>query len=412
MAPVAARVEAMPHPRPAPRAARPIRIGLAWHSLDSGNLGIGALTVANHALAREAALELGLAPRFVVYAPIGGDAQTLDLPDTEVFAINRRTLLARDGFLASVRALDCMLDIGAGDSFADIYGPRRFAFLWLTKMMTSWRDVPLVLSPQTIGPFEKPVYRALAASAMQRSAIVFARDRRSADVARAMTPRADVRLAVDVAFELPYEDHSVARGGRRVRVGVNASGLLFHEAEAGTNRFGLSYDYAAMTRALLGELCARPDVDVFLIAHAISARDPRDDDSRLADRLATEFPGAERVPDFAGPSQAKSFISGLDVLVAARMHACIGALSSGTPVVPVAYSRKFSGLFGLLGYDVRLPETGYDAPRAVQHVLDAIDRRDQLARDVEQARAKVRPLMDTYRAGLREVFARAVAAKA
>jgi polysaccharide pyruvyl transferase WcaK-like protein len=33
------------------------------------------------------------------------------------------------------------------------------------------------------------------------------------------------------------------------------------------------------------------------------------------------------------------------------MHACIAAFSSGVPVVPMAYSRKFNGLFGTLGYN-------------------------------------------------------------
>ncbi len=32
------------------------------------------------------------------------------------------------------------------------------------------------------------------------------------------------------------------------------------------------------------------------------------------------------------------------------MHACIAAFSSGVPVLPMAYSRKFAGLFGTLGY--------------------------------------------------------------
>jgi hypothetical protein len=34
------------------------------------------------------------------------------------------------------------------------------------------------------------------------------------------------------------------------------------------------------------------------------------------------------------------------------MHACIAALSSGVPVLPIAYSRKFRGVFGSLGYPI------------------------------------------------------------
>lgn len=41
----------------------------------------------------------------------------------------------------------------------------------------------------------------------------------------------------------------------------------------------------------------------------------------------------------------------MDFFTGARMHACIAALSSGVPVYPIAYSRKFTGLFcDTLGY--------------------------------------------------------------
>ena len=40
----------------------PVRIGLLFHSLTSGNLGVGALTVANMAIADGVAREAGLLP--------------------------------------------------------------------------------------------------------------------------------------------------------------------------------------------------------------------------------------------------------------------------------------------------------------------------------------------------------------
>src|SRR3546814_12872207 len=118
-------------------------------------------------------------------------------------------------------------------------------------------------------------------------------------------------------------------------------------------------------RAFVRGLTARKDVEVHLISNATSNRDVRDDDGQAADRFAAEFPGPIRVPDFAGPCEAKSYIFSLDYLVAGRMHACIAAFSSGTPVMPVAYSRKFSGLFGTLGYDFLLPVRGMDRQAAL-----------------------------------------------
>ncbi|OWK31640.1 colanic acid biosynthesis protein [Sphingomonas dokdonensis] len=385
-------------------AGRPITIGLLWHSINSGNLGVGALTVANLTIAREVAEGSGLAPRFVIMGARDDQQPSISLPNSRVVPIDWRSLRPGGSIWRAMREVDCVLDIGAGDSFADIYGPRRFSFLMISKLMALARGKPLILSPQTIGPFTRRGYMAPAAVVMRRSRAVFARDELSRDVAQDMAPSADVRLAVDVAFELPFEDRSHDRGGARLRVGVNPSGLLFSEAERGTNRFGLSYDYAAFTRQLLTALHERDDVEIHLVPHASSNRDATDDDDALCDRLTKMFPRAVRVATFASPSDAKSYISGLDLLIAARMHACIAAFSSGVPVVPVAYSRKFSGLFGLLGYDTMIPVAGMDEAQAVAFVLKALERRLALAAAEKAGMAKVGTLLADYRETLRSTF--------
>ncbi|MCT2398411.1 polysaccharide pyruvyl transferase family protein [Novosphingobium mangrovi (ex Huang et al. 2023)] len=384
--------------------ARHVRIGLLWHSVSSGNLGVGALTLGNIAIVRQVAERMGLVPHFVVMSMRDGDAPALLKGEVEVFVIDSRAMLSPAGFWKAVGDLDCVLDIGAGDSFAEIYGAKRFGFLWLTKMMAVARHVPLVLSPQTIGPFTSWGYRRLGAMALRNCDTVLSRDQQSLDVSRALAPRARNEMSVDVAFMLPHVDRSAERGGARLRVGVNASGLLYHQAESGNNRFGLSYDYAEFTRVLLERLCARDDVEVHLVPHATSKTDPTDDDNRLADRLAVDFPSVVRVPAFDGPSQAKSYISSLDFLVAGRMHACIGAYSAGTPVVPVAYSRKFSGLFGLLEYDHVLPMTGMSVGDAVDFALRSLDERDRLAQAEREGMKKVDALLDVYRSALSDLF--------
>ncbi|MBC7506208.1 MAG: hypothetical protein H7267_10865 [Sandarakinorhabdus sp.] len=44
-----------------------LRIGLLWHSAAAGNLGVGALSVGNIALARAAAERAGLKPEFTLF---------------------------------------------------------------------------------------------------------------------------------------------------------------------------------------------------------------------------------------------------------------------------------------------------------------------------------------------------------
>lgn len=384
----------------------PIRIGLLWHSLNSGNLGVGALTVANIALARQVAAELDLEPLFLIIGMRDKGAPYIDDPAVGMFAVDSRSLLAPGGCWRKFGRLDCLLDIGAGDSFAEIYGPKRFAFLWLTKMIALARRKPLLLSPQTIGPFTRAGYRQLAAFAMNRAAAVVARDAQSLGQLREMAPRAKAVLSVDVAFALPYDDGSHLRGGERVRVGINVSGLLFNEAQHGTNRFGLDVDYAALMRGLIRRLLVRGGIDVHLITHANSLSDRWDDDASIADQLALEFPGVLRVPDFASPSAAKSYISGLDFLVAGRMHACIAAFSAGVPVVPVAYSRKFSGLFEMLDYPWMVPVRGTGTDAAIGHIERCLAERATLAAGEAQGMRKIPPLLDAYSAELRALFSR------
>jgi len=384
---------------------RTIAIGLLWHAFDSGNHGVNALTVGNIAIARDAARAAGLEPHFTIFAPGHGTAAEVTADGTAVIRINRRTMLSSRAYWDAVGQLDCMLDISAGDSFADIYGAKRFFWIWLTKRIALMRGVKLVLSPQTIGPFTRQPYKRLAGGIMRGAELTVARDPLSFDAVGTLAPGARRLLSADVAFRLPF-DRRVRVDDGTIHVGVNVSGLLWRQSGSGGNHYGLSYDYAAMTRAVLDALAARDDVTVHLVTHVVDRAHPEDDDGPVADDLASRYPRAIRVPDFAGPTEAKSYISGLDLLIAARMHACIAAFSSGVPVLPVAYSRKFMGLFGdLLGYDHSLPRTGYDEAGAAAFLLDRVDRRDALAAAVAAGHARVAPLLDAYQQALGALFA-------
>lgn len=389
-------------------ASKPLRIGLLWHSLASGNLGVDALTAANLSILRAVAADRGRALEPVVIGMADhrppNRSGLADEEQPEAYPIHRRSLLSRSGFWRLADEIDCFVDIGAGDSFAQIYGPKRFFFLWLTKVMALLRGKPLLLAPQTIGPFASASYRAAARPVLERASAVVARDFQSSDVARKIAPNARIVDSVDVAFRLPFEDRSAERNGTRIRVGINVSGLLFHQARTGSNRFGLSYDYSGLMRALIASLTAREDVQVLLFTHATSDVDPTDDDGAVCDQLAREFPQATRVPDFADSSAAKSFISGLDFLYAARMHACIAAVSSGTPVMPIAYSRKFSGLFGSLGYDEWLPVDGVTATEAHRRLIDALDNRNRFSPKLSAAMKQVEPRLGVYQQELHRLF--------
>jgi colanic acid/amylovoran biosynthesis protein len=183
---------------------------------------------------------------------------------------------------------------------------------------------------------------------MRRSQCVFARDHLSMEYLRTNSI-SNADEVIDVAFALPYTKQTLQPNGR-VRVGINVSGLLYHGGYTRNNQFGLSLDYAELTHAMLDWFTAKNDCDVFLVSHVIPESMVVENDHRVALALKQRYPGVMVTDRFTSPSEAKSFISGMDFFIGARMHACIGAFSSGVPVVPLAYSRKFNGLFESLGY--------------------------------------------------------------
>lgn len=366
-------------------------IGLLWHGDSSGNLGVGALTSGDIELVRRAAARAGVEPDFHLFSPADAGAGARHPAIGHRHDITGRFMASPGGYWRALDAIDLMLDIGAGDSFADIYPDRRLAYILATKFMCRWKGVPLVLAPQTIGPFSRQPQIWLAARAIRGAEAVFARDPLSFEAAGRLAPGAARFQAIDVAFALPF-----ARAGKGpgTRVGVNVSGLLFSGGYGGGNDYGLGYDYAAFTRGLIAALLAR-GVTVELIAHVMS-RIARDDDARVVDSLKAEFPDTVRVPDFASAEAAKSHISGLDFLVAARMHASIAAWSSGVPVLPVSYSRKFEGLYRALDYPALIPPRGLSTAAAVERALDWFDRRDELARAIDAGRPAVEAGLAVY----------------
>lgn len=381
-----------------------IRIGLLWHSANSGNLGVGALTVGDMRIAREVAEGLGLTPEFTLFAM--RDSGPAYIEGAAVFDMTGRSMTDPRRYAATIAKLDCILDIGAGDSFTDIYPVRRYRWIVLSKVWAVLRGVPLVFAPQTIGPFNggSPVKRGLNSFArwtMRRARAVVVRDAKSADSVRHEVPGVEPVYAVDVAFALPWEAPPPRTG--RPRIGLNVSGMMWNGGHTGRGEFGVGYDYRALMTRVIERLLVRGDADIELITHV---NDPGtlEDDGVVADQIAAQWPALRRIPDFAHPSAAKSHIAGLDALVGARMHACIAAFSSGVPVVPVSYSRKFEGLFGSLGYTRLVPWTGMGTDEAVALILDALDRREELRAEVAAGVAQAEARLDAYRLVLRQLF--------
>jgi colanic acid/amylovoran biosynthesis protein len=360
---------------------RRLRVGLLWHSLNSDNLGVTALTFSQIALIEAAADANQLTVDFDTLQWKDSGPPQISRSNIKMRMFTSKQILSPGGLYANVRNCDLVLDISAGDSFADIYGVKRFTYNATAKAIVLLSGKPLVLSPQTIGPFKRWWARFAAKYFMRKVKAVFSRDTLSTDYAKSLGI-SKVIEACDVAFALPWSPCTLPPS-QRIRVGINVSGLLYSGGYSKNNAFALKSDYPTLIRRLLRTLLSQEDVEIHLISHVISETMAVEDDYAISKTLASEFPDVIVAPKFTDPMSAKSYISGMDFFCGARMHACIAAFSSGVPVIPMAYSRKFSGLFGSLGYNHVADCVTMTEDQIIEMVMNGYSERITLKKKVE-----------------------------
>lgn len=333
----------------------------------------------------------------------------------------RAMVRAGGGFSASARAIagsDAVLDISGGDSFTDIYGAKRFEAMVLSKLMVLDAGVPLILLPQKLGPFRDPKKLAVATDILKRASAVWVRDAQSLSFLKNQLG-ADFdpekhRLGVDVAVALPESAPQGLSGEIRHWLsaersfpvaGLNVSGLLCNAPDLAREQFGLAAAHdqqiEAIARALLS---ADPEMKLLLVPHVHKPETEAESDlaasKALIRRLGALAEG--RVMAVEGQwdaMQLKWILARLDWFAGARMHATIGAFSSGVPTLGLGYTDKAQGVFDECGIgkdvaDLRLLDTATLAKRAVRSFAARKEMREDLAARFANIRARAAHEMD------------------
>ena len=288
--------------------------------------------------------------------------------------------------MPSVKKCDLVFDFTAGDSFTDIYGEERFYDRTGLKKKVVDSGIPLILGSQTIGPFKDSNVQKYATDVIERCKAVFVRDGQSKDYVEQIS-KAKPILTTDVAFFLPYEKKEKKDSIKRV--GFNPSGLLWMGGYDGKNQFGLTVDYQDYCKKII-QFLQEQGYEVHLILHAYFKTIKKgyyhaDNDKLAVDALHEIFPNTIIAPYFATPMEAKSYISGMDLFIGARMHATIAAISAGVPVIPFSYSRKFEGLFSSLEYPYVVEGTKWKTQKAIEFTQNSISDIKVLHRNINES---------------------------
>ena len=310
------------------------------------------------------------------------------------------------------KTADFIFDFTMGDSFSDIYGKKRFVLDALVKTSAIRSGTPYILGPQTYGPYKSSLVKNWAKWILKKAARVYTRDEQSKQVAEQLSSR-EVMLTTDVAFALPYEKKEIGAEGK-IKIGFNPSGLLWAGGYTKDNQFGLTLDYREYCWKVCEELSKDSRYEVCLIPHVgttsvvedeimlheeetAESEDGIENDSAVCRRLKKKYPEMKILSGISTPMDVKGYIAAMDVFIGARMHATIGAFSSGVATIPVSYSRKFEGLYESLEYDYLIHAREDSTDEAVKKTLDYIRQYDKLKLSVEKSLEIVREKQRVFR---------------
>ena len=398
-----------------------MRVCILGGSFASGNLGLEALTCALVNGIWRAAPEARITAFDFVWSRSEVQVETPDGPRAvERLGLNdtRRlwhsTALARMGALKGARLLDgpgrralreadLVIDISGGDSFTDLYGLRRLRAICAAKELVLDLGTPLVLGPQTYGPYAHEEGRTRARAILTRATQVWARDVDSRVRAQELVGEEAgfvCEQGVDLAFALPPSRSAqvggITIGGDQRPVGLNVSGLLWNGGEARARSLGLRVDYRALMRTLVERLLEEGAPRVLLVPHVLARPGNEESDQQAAEELLAGVDGTHRnrIDVARGTytaSEAKALIGGCSWFAGSRMHATIAGLSTGVPTTGLAYSLKFRGVFESAGVpDCSLDLRALETDEVLEQSLAQWRRREATREALEEPRRRLR----------------------
>ena len=182
------------------------------------------------------------------------------------------------------------------------------------------------------------------------------------------------------------------------------SALLFHGGYTQNNQFGLTANYRELIAMIIKYFKSLDNVELVLVAHVLEyEKDHIENDFEACSILGKEH-GIKVAPFFKSPIEAKSYISQFDFFMGARMHATIAAFSSGVAVIPMAYSRKFEGLYNSLNYNYLVDMTQKNTKESFELIVNYYNKRDELQKAVITGKQKAIEKLGHYKQTVKDIL--------
>ena len=271
-----------------------------------------------------------------------------------------------------VRNVALVAAINGGDGFSDIYGEKTFHSRLSEIKFAMKNKTPLILLPQTIGPFKDPKVLAKAKQIMKYASAVYVRDSKYTKELDEMGIKYE--LTNDLSAFMKPEPWDIEI--KPDSVGINVSGLAY------SNNFrDLAGQFAAYPELItrLIQHFQKKNKTVYLIPHSYGYNNPeRDNDDMISSRkIYNSLEDKTNVvlidKDMISP-QVKYVISKMSFFIGTRMHANFAAIFTKVPVFGLAYSFKFQGAFENNGIYNRTAMINNITSADITGIIEQIDK--------------------------------------
>ena len=409
------------------QTSRPLKLCVFGAGPGTGNLGVNALCLSLLAgIARRVE-----SPQITIFdfrrgtrtghARVAGRDLTYSLRG----AVNTRRIYRRESLwqiraagrlgglrneaIRAIREADAVLDITGGDSFTDLYGRRRFRLATLQKIIALEQRCPVILLPQTIGPFDGVSRRQVAQEILRSVDAVWARGQASfRTLQQLLGDDFDANrhhCGIDLAFGLESREPErplpgpaaawLAGHATEPLVGFNVSGLIYNHASEARRRYGLRADYRRAVVRFLVRVLRETNANILLVPHVFSGSGHKEHDPDACAAVATAIKQLHDqrvavVPEGYDAGETKWIISKTDWFCGSRLHSTIAALSSGVPTATAAYSMKARGVFETCEQDRHVADLReLDTDDVVDRLWRSFSSRDEIRRHLHNELPKV-----------------------
>lgn len=237
-----------------------------------------------------------------------------------------------------------------GDGFSDIYGDVLFEHRLTHTMVLLNAGIPVIVLPQTIGPFKKRRNLNTALKILRKAKSVYVRDDKfSLELKKyGITYERTKDLSAFMKPE-PWNFNPVENA-----IGLNVSGLTYFNKFMGLeNQFDC---YPELIETIISNFNQKGYV-VYLIPHSYNVSSPElnNDDMLACKEVYNRMHLTNKMVSFVDADltapQVKYAISKMKFFIGTRMHANFAAIYTDVPLFGLAYSYKFAGAFNANGLD-------------------------------------------------------------